>query len=332
MDELKTVMLSAIKGENVGDYSKQQTSEAIRKALIELNGGSNKLNIKNFYRGNALFALVEELIPAIISEGFKDDDAFVNNMVEYRDASNGDEMEFYVEGNSVVMVADAAAGIQGVRRQRIDNGQVVAPHTSIKAARVYEELGRLLAGKITFDQFVDAVAKAFKQTIILDAYKAFAAVTKDTLNLGEKYVVAGSADDNEAALLELIQHVEAATGKTARVYGTKVALSKIKTAVVSNEAKSDLYNMGYYGKFNGTELIAMRQAHIPGTDVFALDDSKLFVVAGDEKIVKVVTAGEGVLSEKEATDNNDLTKEYVYLQEFGVAVVCGSKFGVFTMS
>lgn len=329
--EVLKIMIDAVKGVNMENYSKGETSEAIRNALIEMNGGSKKLNLKNFYRGSQLYALVQELIPAIIDEGFKDEDTLFN-LVEYRNIADGDEEEFYVEGNSYFLVADAAAGIRGVRRQRIDKSETVTVKTSVKVVRIYEELNRLLAGKVSFDKFVENVAKSFKQKILADAYKAISEMSQTTVGLDANYVVAGTGTGDEDALIDLIQHVEAATGKEARIYGTKAALRKVSTAVVSDEAKRDLYEMGYYGKFNGTEMICMRQVHKVGTSVFALDDSKLYIIAGDDKPVKIVNEGEGLLYEGDPTANNDLTQEYVYGQTFGVGVVCAEKMGVFTLA
>lgn len=241
--EVLKIMIDAVKGVNMENYSKGETSEAIRNALIEMNGGSKKLNLKNFYRGSQLYALVQELIPAIIDEGFKDEDTLFN-LVEYRNIADGDEEEFYVEGNSYFLVADAAAGIRGVRRQRIDKSETVTVKTSVKVVRIYEELNRLLAGKVSFDKFVENVAKSFKQKILADAYKAISEMSQTTVGLDANYVVAGTGTGDEDALIELIQHVEAATGKEARIYGTKAALRKVSTAVVSDEAKKDLYEMG----------------------------------------------------------------------------------------
>lgn len=329
--ELLQVMLDAVKGVSMENYTKGQTSEAIRNALIEANGGSTKVNLKTMYRSSKIYSLVEELIPTIIDEGFKDEDV-IFSLVEYRNVADGDEQEFEIEGNSLFIVADAAAGIKGVRRQRIDKTQSVPVKTSVKIVRVYEELNRLLAGRIDFNKFVDNVAKSFKQQILGDAYKALDAISTDTIGLDSTYVVSANAAGAEEALLDLVSHVEAATGKTARIYGTKAALRKVSTAVVADEAKSDLYNIGYYGKFNGTEMVCLRQTHKAGTNVFAMNDSKLFVLAGDDKPVKVVNEGEGIMFEGEPTDNNDLTKEYVYGQPMGVGVACSEKMGVFTFT
>ena len=329
--EVLKMMIDTVKGKSMEGYSKGQTSEAIRNALIELNGGEKKLDMKKFYRGSEMYSLVEELIPVIIDEGFKDEDP-IFSLVEYRNIKDGDEEAFYVEGNSLFMVADAAAGIRGVRRQRIDKSESVTVKTSVKIVRVYEEMNRLLAGKVSFDKFIENVAKSFKQQILADAYKAISEISKETAGLDQNYVIAGTASDNEDALITLIQHVEAATGKEARIYGTKAALRKVKNAVVSNEAKSDLYNMGHYGRFNGTEMVCMRQVHKAGTSTFLLDDSKLYIIAGDDKPVKVVNEGDGILYEGDPTANNDLTREYVYGQAFGTGVICAEKLGIFTMA
>ena len=202
--ELLQVMIDAVKGTYQENYTKGQTSDAIRNALIEANGGSNKINIKNFYRGSQVYSLIEELIPTIIDEGFKDEDV-IFSLVDYRNIADGDEQEFEIEGHSLFAVADAAAGIKGVRRQRIDESQKVTVKTSMKIARVYEELNRLLAGRISFDTFVDRLAKSFKQQILADAYKAidarlYAIVKQLVDDFGENGLGLGSQISQSCAL------------------------------------------------------------------------------------------------------------------------------------
>lgn len=327
--EVLKVMLDAVKGKPVENYSKGETSEAIRNALIEANGGSQKIDPKTFYRGSALFSLVQELIPAIIDEGFKADDP-IFSLVEYRNIADGDEQEFYVRGNSLFAVADAAAGIRGVRRQRIDDGASVTVKTSVKMVRVYDDLSRFLAGRITFEDLVDNVSRSFNQEVLADAAKAVEALGSDTAGLKADLVVSGTY--SEDTLLDLIDDVEGYTGKPATIYGTRKALRKVTTAVVADEAKSDLYNMGYYGKFNGTPMVCLRQVKLPGTATNALSDNRLYVIVGDDKPIKVVNEGSGIMLERDAGLNNDLTQEYIYGQPFGVGAIAAEQFGVYTMS
>lgn len=72
-----------------------------------------------------------------------------------------------------------------------------------------------------------------------------------------------------------------------------------------------------------------KQAHKPGTSTFALNDNKIWVLAADDQPIKVVNEGEGLMIAREATENADLTQEYVYGQGVGVAAICAAKLGVF---
>ena len=64
---------------------------ALRKALVEANGGSTKLDIKALRDGSCskVFAIVEELVNVISEEGLKGDEFFMN-MVEDRNLALGD--------------------------------------------------------------------------------------------------------------------------------------------------------------------------------------------------------------------------------------------------
>ena len=191
--------------------------------------------------------------------------------------------------------------------------------------KVYEELKRLLARRTDFNTFIAKVSKAMKDKLMSDTYTAFNGVTATTDGLNSAYVLTGSY--SEDALLDVIGHVEAANGAVATILGTKKALRKVTTAVVSDEAKSDLYNMGFYGKFNGTNMIWVPQRHKVGTDEFLLDDNKIYVIAGDDKPIKVVNVGEGILSANDPLQAHDMTQNYLYGQEFGVGVKFNTKMG-----
>ena len=79
-------------------------------------------------------------------------------------------------------------------------------------------------------------------------------------------------------------------------------------------------------------MICLKQAHKPGTSTFALNDNKVWVLAADDQPIKVVNEGDGLLINREATENADLTQEYVYGQGLGVAAICAAKLGVYTLA
>ena len=316
------------KGHVAGDYSVNDTQEALRKALVEANGGSTKLDIKAIRDGrcNGVFAIIEELVNVIHEEGLKGDEFFMN-MVEDRNLSLGDTNKFHIERECLFAVADIAEGTQGVRRQRIEAGQDITINTQLRAIKIYEEVNRILAGRIDFNKFVDLVGKSFTKQELDATYDAFVGMFK---KLKAPYTETGSFDEDK--LLELIDHVEASTGETAVIIGTRKALRKIKTAVVSDSAKEEMYAMGHFGRFNGTELVAVKQRHKSGTDDFILDDNVLYVFAGDTKPIKRVTEGDVTMLMGTPMNNADMSQEFLMMKRTGIAVIFDRDFGVYNLS
>ena len=54
-----------------------------------------------------------------------------------------------------------------------------------------------------------------------------------------------------------------------------------------NEINSDMYNLGYIGRFYGTPVVVTPQRHKVGTTEFVMDDDMLTIIAGDNKPIKV---------------------------------------------
>lgn len=312
---------------NFADASKN--AEALREALIEANGGSTKIDFKTFHRGNELFEIVEEIIPIAVHEGLVGNEFFFN-LVDYRNIALGDDIDFWTEDKTELIVADASYGVSGIRRQRLGRMEKYNVKTQLKVVKVYEELKRLLAGRTDFNKFIDAVSRAMTKQIMDDTYNAFKGVTATTRGLNSTYVLTGTY--NEEDLLDLISHVEASTGATATILGTKKALRTVKATDLADEAKSDLYNLGYYGKFYGTNMIYLPQRHAVGTDNFLLEDNKVYVIAGNDKPIKVVNVGTGLLSANDPLQAPDFTQNYLYGQEYGVGLCFNEHVGFFKLS
>lgn len=332
MDKLQVIKLASdmIQNKVSANFSdSSKNSEALRKALIEANGGKTTIDIKTFHRGNELFEIIEEIIPIIIHEGLQGNEFFMN-LVDYRNISLGDDIDFWTEDKSEFIVADASYGVSGIRRQRLGQMQKYNVDTTLKIVKVYEELKRLLAGRTDFNLFINKVSKAMNDKLLSNVYTAFDGVSTTTKGLNSTYVKTGTY--SEDVLLDLVNHVEASTESPALILGTKKALRKVTTANVSDEAKTDLYNLGFYGKFNGTNMVYIPQRHQTGTDNFLLNDSKLYVIAGSDKPIKVVNIGSGILSINDPLQSADHTQNYLYGQEFGVGLAFNEKMGFITLS
>lgn len=331
MDTANTVKLAldTIRHKVSGNYSKEDTSETLRQAFIDANGGSTKFGIKEFRKHPELYDIIEELIPTIVHEGLTADEFFMN-FVDYRNEALGNDTEFWVEDNSLFIVSAAGHGTQGIRRQRIGGATKTTVTKTLKVIKIYEELNRLLAGRVDFNTFVTRIADSMRNDAYTNIFNAFNGITAATSGMNSTYYISGSY--SEDSLLTLAEHVEATNNAGTTIIGTKSALRRITTAAVSEAAKNDLYNIGYYGRFNSIPLISAKQRHTIGTDTFILDDTKLYVVANNDKFIKYITVGEGLLLDGDPMAKADLTKEFLYGEETGIAVAISGHIGVFDLT
>lgn len=320
MKEIVKLAIDAYKG-NVEKYSVGQSQEVLRQALIEANGGSTKLGYKAIRDGKCqgLFTLIEEILSRTVVEGLTGDE-FFNALVDFRNVAEGDQNVFIVEDSNLFVIDDTANGTQGIRRQRLGGSSEVSIPTTMKMVRIYEELNRVLAGRVDFNHFINVVAESFRQKMLNDIYTLWSGATADDLGGVAYFPTAGSYNEDE--LLELISHVEAAAGgKTATIVGTKKALRNLKDAIDGDAAKNDLYNFGYVGKFYGTPVVATPQRHKVGSTDFVFADDVLTIIAGDDKPIKFVYEGDPIVLMGDPMQNADFTQEYLYGEKYGLGIV-----------
>lgn len=328
---LVKLAVDTYKGHVAGNYSVDDSMEVLRQALIEANGGSTKLDYRSIRDGKSkgLFAIVEEIINKAVVEGLPESCPLFD-YVDYRNVKEGDSNLFVLKDNGVFIVSDIADGTQGLRRQRITGGEEITVKTQLKGIKIYEELRRVLAGRVDFNELIDKVSEAFQRQITNDMYNA---VVAGFDGLVSPYTNGAAGSFSEATLTDIIDHVEAATGLKAHILCSKQGARKITgvKGADSTSAKEDLYAMGYFGHFYTTPVIVMQNGHKTGTTDFILGDD-LYIVAGDDKFVKFVTEGDTLILAGDPTSNADLAQEYVMTQRYGLKTVLSSVFGIYKLS
>lgn len=305
----------------VEKYTVTQSMDTLRQALIDANGGSTILDYKRVRDGKCgeLFTLIETILSRTVVEGLQGDEYF-NALVDFRNVAEGDKNQFVVADNDLFVVAEAADGTQGIRRQRLGGATETAIPTALKVVRIYEELNRVLSGRVDFNFFINKVAESFRQKLLNDIYGLWSNATATQLGGVTYFPTAGAYDEDE--LLDLISHVEAAaSGRPATIVGTKKGVRNLAASIQSDGAKEDLYNLGYYGKFYGTPVVVTPQRHKVGSTNFVLDDDVITVIAGDDKPIKVVYEGNPIILMGDPMNNADLTYEYLYGEKYGMGIV-----------
>lgn len=330
MADIKDIVKVAVDARKgcVEKYSYGQSQELIRKALIEANNGSTTLNYRDIRDGkcNGLFALLEELLSKTVVEGLQDD-AYFMALVDFRNVAEGDSPLFVVKDKNLFVVAEAADGTQGIRRQRLGGAVEAEIPTSLKVVRIYEELNRVLSGRVDFNEMVDLVAESFKQKLLNDIYGLWETVTAAQLGGTTYFPAAGTYSETD--LLDVIAHVEAAAGgKTATLIGTKKAIRALIPSIKGDEYNSDNYNLGYAGKFYGSPVVVIPQRHEPGTTNFIFADDVITIIAGDDKPIKCVYEGDPIVLMGDPMQNADFTQEYFYAEKYGLGIVTAGNNGI----
>lgn len=320
MNEIVRLAVDAYHGTQT-KYSVGESMDTLHQALVAANNGSTILNYKDIRDGKCvgLFTLIEEILSRTVVEGLEASDYF-NSLVEYRNVALGDKNLFYVEDSNLFTVADAADGTQGIRRQRLGGMSETSIPTSFKVVKIYEELNRVLSGQVDFNRFIQKVSESFQKKILDDIYSLWISATADDFG-GTTYFPAAGAYD-EDTLLDLISHVEAAAnGRPATIIGTKKAIRNLAPAIQGNDSESDIYNLGYYGKFYGTPVVALPQRHKDNSTDFVFSDNLLTVIAGDDRPIKFIYEGQSTVLMGDPMQNMDLTQTYMYGEKYGLGIV-----------
>lgn len=328
--ELIKLMLD-YKKNSIEKYSKDEAKKTIQEALVAANGGSKVINRRTLRDNPMLFTIIEDLITKITVEGLNSND-FFNQFCEVRNLAEGDSIQFNIEDDQRLIVADVARGTQAIRRQRIgeqtSKSLTPVPH----ALKVYEEATHVLSGRADINVLINKITKALEDARIMDVYDTFFGITSSLLPGYDTSTTAGTYA--EAELLALIQEVEAKNnGAGVYLMGTMNAARSIRASDGSDLGKNEIYNGGYASKWNGYDILGVKQRYKTGTTTYAFPDKKIYVIPSTmDRPVKQVFGGETYMKIGQIGDNQDLSTDVVAIQDWNTGFITGSYFGVYDFS
>lgn len=332
MNDVVRLGIDICEGKPTGTYSADQAHETFRKALIDANGGKDHLDVKDIRDGKCseTFAIIEEIVTKTVVDGLQGNEFFMN-FVEYRNLKLGDKNEFYYPDDSLFYVDSVARGTQGLRRQRMSGGRKFSVPIENYGVKIYEELDRILSGRASLTENIEKVGRSIQKKQYDDIFAKWTSMV--TPGAGTTYIpVAGNYD--EEALLTLCEHVEVNTGAVPVIMGTRAALRKCTTAIVSDSAKESMYNIGYYGRFNGIPMVRINQVHATNTSTFILPENQLYIVGvtNGYKPIKYVNEGDSLIVPPGFAINGDFSEDYLFINKAGVEIVLPDKqIGVYTI-
>lgn len=315
----------------VTDYSVEDSNEVLRNALLDVLGLDkySQTGVRKAIRRNKvkIFEIIEETLDLNIDDNLSNQ---FEDWVEYRNIARGDKQAFYMPDDQVFKVALIADGTQNLKRQRIRGGQSISVGTKNYGVKIYEELDRFLAGLVDWNAMIQNVARSFAIQIRDEVMNA---IIDNFSEVGAEYqeTYAG-ADASEAELLALAQKVSARTRQEVAIYGTKLALHKVKPDVASDAQRGERNATGYYDQIAGINMYELEQTINSDGEFELRDDFLLILPVVRDRMVKVVNEGESFVNETAPEDNASLDLEYTMTNRMGIAIIPSSVYGYVSIS
>ena len=284
------------------------------------------------YRRNniVMFEIIEEIVNVAIGENVLSS-PFMDAFVEVKNRALGDTTAFYSEGG-LLSVASFAGNHWDTNRQALDLGDEITLPKEWFYIHCYEDLERFLLGITSMDKITDKIYKSTNKYIQDRIYAQFN-------NVANAFPADFSATGNsESAVGELCDKVAAAGGyDSLTIAGTKGALRKlagiIPDKMFANSQKEAKAMTGSIGDWEGNKLMIIPQTLKSGTFDLALDDTKLFIMGGDTKPIKLEFIGD-TRSDIDTTGKkyNDMSVDIQVQTAMGIVLVLSPYAGVFTLT
>lgn len=300
--------------------------DAMRKLILEQLGGEFSITSWQKHKYDVfeiISVAVDAVVPALLTDTYQ-------NLADIRNVSIGTKPLFKVQNADLIRVGRIASGANDMRRQTI-TGRNFTIETDWYGVSVYAEFEQYLAGDIDWNKLVDKVALSLNNHLEMTIANAIQASYG---KLGAKYQETGLADFDK--LVHLATQVQARSGKTVAIYGTKTALAKVaKLAGVqmfSGNMKDEMNQHGFLGVVGGLKLIEIPQVLKANSDEFAIDDTTLLVLPEGEKIVGVVFEGDSMTVEPDNMGRNDMQLGFETMRKMGVSVLQMAIYGYAKLS
>ena len=283
----------------------------------------------------AWFEIIQETIDQTLITGWAADPWF-RKYVETKTLALGDKNSFYVKSNDLILnISKIADGHHNIERNRLGKGSEFSVKTSRYGAKVYMELSRFLQGAEDWNELIDGISRSYTlyvNTLIHD--QVISAVKK--LPVQSKWNQKGLASaTTKKPFKALVADVKRANGSGAIIMGTDVSLGELTgfadVTWMPNEAKSDVYNTGRLGTFEGTPVVELPQAFAfnDETKTIEADDFVFIMPDNIDKFVKLYYEGADQIIERTTLGQNaDDTMDYEFQVTLGVETIVNRRFGV----
>ena len=320
--EVKDMALNLYRG-RTANFDAESANEAIKNIILEAGGCADGWDMYKFQENKyKVFRIMKEILTPVVAENVV---ARYESWVDIADIALGDTVQFEIMNQDLFEIGYVADGTSELRRQELVNGKLAMTQFQL-GAKLYTEFDDFRRGRVDFAEWIDRLGKSFEAKI---GQIIVNAVEKAYDDLKAPFKVEGSLVEED--IMELVQKVEAKSGKQAVIYGTKSALAGLRKSsqVLAEIDKEAISRQGHIETFLGTRLVEIPQV-LDRKDAFMLNDKMLFVIPEGTKIVKLLFEGDvDVVEVNNPATRMDMQFEYMFMRRLQLGVVKASVYGVY---
>lgn len=332
------LMVEGTKAESIRDNSLSYAEYELnaRNKLIDLLGGATDANeIRKQFRRNKIeiYDLVEEMADVIVGERVPQS-PFIEQFVETKNRALGDTSDWTYElGDTAVSIRMAGNHWDVNRRKLHDYKANIHFESEWIALHLYDELERFLLGFADMNSFARAIQSGTNNYIKQRVYGLFQSMQN---MIPTEYKVTGNTAEDVIKLIQLVQAVGGYGEMT--IAGTALALRKLTkneytpTVTFAEDQKTALMNTGNIRMWNGYKLLEIpQQLKADSTTELALDDTKLFILGGNSKPIKLEIIGNTRVNEYNEYQSQDMTRGLIVESELAVGAIMPNAMGIVTL-
>jgi len=288
-------------------------------------------------RNAAAFEIIEDTIEDTLVTGWTES-AFFRTLVETKNYRLGQKNLFYFPEDHVITISKINRGHSDMVRQRLGEGTERSIETFSIGAKVYMTWSRYLQGVEDWSGLVAKISVALSRYVDTMMHTAFVEAGK---NLPEtKWYTGGKLEaSNHDAFVQLISDVGLANGSDVIIVGTKPALAQLKNLGevewISEAAKTDVYNTGRIGTFEGTQLVELPQAfELNNVNAYLEEDSNIYIFPNSfDRPVKFYWEGDTeIIAVTDNATHIDKSIDYQLQATCGCEVMTGKRFGTWVIA
>ena len=319
--------IAAATGKIPAEYSASDVNETLREELKAFNNYS-------YYRANKnlLFQLIEEIANVVVPKKVI---AQFGAFAEVQSVNPGEKIVFkqrtgVARGKRFVTVA----GEYGTYRTFNVDSRDITMSPRVYAGAAILELGDFLCGRVDMAELMDIIIEGLSDSIYNEVQGALkAAISAEDRPAANKAVVAGF----DAKEFDKIINTVAAYGDSVTIYCTRAFATTLynqpgwagdANPMTALQDYNDVREMGYVGRYKGTNVVLLEQSFVDETNTEKLvDDEYAYIIpAGKEKPVKIGIEGGTLIDEFRLQDGS---VEVQAQHMFDVAVVANNYWGIY---